>query len=718
MPGSKGAATNNNEKDLDDVKSLDQEKEDKSSIANNVTSTNDNKNTKFSTTLTPHFHNSLMFNHVMMQSLHPSISSSFGATMEGSAVDATATLAAFQPGNWPSAASSNLLNPFLLAANLNQANCNPLANLSQLLSQSSRKIAKGESPNDDQLQPHFNPFLPGLLSNSRGDSSGYLGGGDCHYNEGSDVTSLINSASNAADFFAFRYANNNNSGELNGFGRRGKLSSAGGCHHTGGGSATRYTVELPRQGSNEVLIKTNEHNEEILEVDCGNNRALLYVAKLCQGSKGKSILFEGEWLTPNEFQAMSGRETAKDWKRSIRHRNKSLKVLMNRKILLAHGIDCKCLMCTCSSAAASATVDSSRPNNKEIGNDARSFDEPTTPLSNTSSPLAGGSIAESLDEATPSPSANHHNKTCDLRAIVAELNRKAQSHHYTNNNNNRNLPASLSSSKTDGLLSSGNNNKQQQRANPRKRRFNGGWTNTSTAAASNDSTSEVPSMKLMLLSRAGTHQVCNQRNSNGGVINSETNDSYNDFHLQQRRQSSVQSLNLHQSPPAVIASDEENHRHSASAPPFDLKARKNFWDRVKSRVAAVDEDLKQQSVDDIPDHKLQYEAGSTTESQYLVWKKISDKASNLSKWNIDDVCQYLDSLNLGQYKQAFRLNCINGDSLPLLHEKHLVDVMGMRLGHALQLIACVHRMIGSYFTVIYNNHALNDKRNNKEHLKQ
>ncbi|KAB0399509.1 hypothetical protein E2I00_015822, partial [Balaenoptera physalus] len=56
------------------------------------------------------------------------------------------------------------------------------------------------------------------------------------------------------------------------------------------------------------------------EVECGANRALLYVRKLCQGSKGPSICHRGEWLTPNEFQFVSGRETAKDWKRSIRHK--------------------------------------------------------------------------------------------------------------------------------------------------------------------------------------------------------------------------------------------------------------------------------------------------------------------------------------------------------------------------------------------------------------
>ncbi|KAG9332767.1 hypothetical protein JZ751_014866 [Albula glossodonta] len=63
-----------------------------------------------------------------------------------------------------------------------------------------------------------------------------------------------------------------------------------------------------------------DNGEPCIEVECGENKAFLYINKLCQGSKGPSIKYRGEWLTPNEFQFVSGRETAKDWKRSIRHK--------------------------------------------------------------------------------------------------------------------------------------------------------------------------------------------------------------------------------------------------------------------------------------------------------------------------------------------------------------------------------------------------------------
>ncbi|XP_054857050.1 sterile alpha motif domain-containing protein 11 isoform X3 [Eublepharis macularius] len=92
-----------------------------------------------------------------------------------------------------------------------------------------------------------------------------------------------------------------------------------------------------------------DNGQPCLEVECGENKALLYIQKLCQGSKGPSIRYRGEWLTPNEFQFVSGRETAKDWKRSIRHKGKSLKTLMSKGILQVHPPICDCPGCRISS---------------------------------------------------------------------------------------------------------------------------------------------------------------------------------------------------------------------------------------------------------------------------------------------------------------------------------------------------------------------------------
>jgi len=93
-----------------------------------------------------------------------------------------------------------------------------------------------------------------------------------------------------------------------------------------------------------------------LEVTCGQNQAVLYTSRLQLGSKGTCVLFENAWLTPNEFQYVSGRETAKDWKRSIKHHGKSLKVLIAKGILsTTPPARCNCSQCITSPVGVSVT---------------------------------------------------------------------------------------------------------------------------------------------------------------------------------------------------------------------------------------------------------------------------------------------------------------------------------------------------------------------------
>ena len=84
----------------------------------------------------------------------------------------------------------------------------------------------------------------------------------------------------------------------------------------------------------------------VICVECGLNKAVLHLDKLCQGSKGACILFDDAWMTPNEFQAESGRETAKDWKRSNKHHDKSIKLLMIKGLFSTDPAVCSCNYCT------------------------------------------------------------------------------------------------------------------------------------------------------------------------------------------------------------------------------------------------------------------------------------------------------------------------------------------------------------------------------------
>ncbi|GFR91915.1 sterile alpha motif domain containing 11 [Elysia marginata] len=97
--------------------------------------------------------------------------------------------------------------------------------------------------------------------------------------------------------------------------------------------------------SEEDVSPEFRHRDICLQVECGDNTGLMYMSKLYQGSKGKCIQVENAWYTPNEFQAVSGRESAKDWKRSIRHQGRSLKLLLSRNVLDVHPAACRCDSC-------------------------------------------------------------------------------------------------------------------------------------------------------------------------------------------------------------------------------------------------------------------------------------------------------------------------------------------------------------------------------------
>ncbi|XP_075047724.1 sterile alpha motif domain-containing protein 11 isoform X4 [Mixophyes fleayi] len=68
---------------------------------------------------------------------------------------------------------------------------------------------------------------------------------------------------------------------------------------------------------------------------------------------------------------------------------------------------------------------------------------------------------------------------------------------------------------------------------------------------------------------------------------------------------------------------------------------------------------------------------------------------DLSKWTVDDVCSFVGSLSgCTEYTQVFREHCIDGETLPLLTEEHLLNTMGVKLGPALKIRAQVARRIG------------------------
>lgn len=61
-------------------------------------------------------------------------------------------------------------------------------------------------------------------------------------------------------------------------------------------------------------------------------------------------------------------------------------------------------------------------------------------------------------------------------------------------------------------------------------------------------------------------------------------------------------------------------------------------------------------------------------------------------WDGDDVCNWLDSINMSQYKDTFRENDIQGSHLPDLTKAELRELGVKSLGHRMTLENAIARL--------------------------
>ena len=99
----------------------------------------------------------------------------------------------------------------------------------------------------------------------------------------------------------------------------------------------------PQDGAR--LMEADEYGEH-MHVSCAGNTAKFYLNRFARGSIGRCVLFKGRWVTPNEFQAISGRQSSKDWKRSIRLRGRCLKEYITKGLFTEHQKMCVCSVCS------------------------------------------------------------------------------------------------------------------------------------------------------------------------------------------------------------------------------------------------------------------------------------------------------------------------------------------------------------------------------------
>lgn len=86
-------------------------------------------------------------------------------------------------------------------------------------------------------------------------------------------------------------------------------------------------------------------NLSILPIRCKNTNAELHKNRFGSGGRGRCIKLGNEWYTPSEFEALCGRASSKDWKRSIRFGGRSLQTLIDENILRPHATSCTCSAC-------------------------------------------------------------------------------------------------------------------------------------------------------------------------------------------------------------------------------------------------------------------------------------------------------------------------------------------------------------------------------------
>uniref|UniRef100_A0A6I8PLE5 DEAF1 transcription factor n=1 Tax=Ornithorhynchus anatinus TaxID=9258 RepID=A0A6I8PLE5_ORNAN len=82
-----------------------------------------------------------------------------------------------------------------------------------------------------------------------------------------------------------------------------------------------------------------------LPVRCRNISGTLYKNRLGSGGRGRCIKQGETWYSPTEFEAMAGRASSKDWKRSIRYAGRPLQCLIQDGILNPHAASCTCAAC-------------------------------------------------------------------------------------------------------------------------------------------------------------------------------------------------------------------------------------------------------------------------------------------------------------------------------------------------------------------------------------
>ncbi|XP_051555041.1 sterile alpha motif domain-containing protein 7-like [Myxocyprinus asiaticus] len=89
-------------------------------------------------------------------------------------------------------------------------------------------------------------------------------------------------------------------------------------------------------------------------------------------------------------------------------------------------------------------------------------------------------------------------------------------------------------------------------------------------------------------------------------------------------------------------------------------------------------------------------------NMFLNGEEMSSQ-EDVRKWTVDDVYNFISEIpSCSEYAQTFKDHMIDGETLPLLTEDHLLDTLGLKLGPALKIRSLLSRRLGNMYYNMMN----------------
>ncbi|XP_065842757.1 uncharacterized protein [Oscarella lobularis] len=405
-----------------------------------------------------------------------------------------------------------------------------------------------------------------------------------------------------------------------------------------------------------------------LPIVCGDRHAVLHRRKLGQGSRGPCIEYNGDWLTPNQFQAIAGRTTSKDWKRSIRYNGTSIKRYIKLGLIDVHPHQCACDTCAKQQPTGGPKRKSWRRPSSAKGGGRAGSNGSGTDWSTAAAPTMTDNEIVVVTAAT------------GLKAIAATADSAGG--------------GATTTTTTTTTVSTSRNSDERCVLDVQEEDVRPGisvWSNGVTGLRG-DVDDE----------RGEGVADGDGENQNGGVDPLPGNES-------QDHDDGGSSSSSGRKRPYTVYSDgspmeQERSSHLFSfAPDSDGKRikRTDFWLRLGPFLNKSALDSSTSSNNQTNESPLAQTVRSLEEPNPLLMSEWRDLRQVMlranvplspSTWTIEHVAAFIARAGFASCCPVFRENFIDGPALMLLREHHLLDSMQIKVGPAVKLFAIIHRL--------------------------